>query len=201
MMTHLRYVLRSILRSPGFAIAVVLTLGIGLGLNTAFFTILNATLLRPPAVSDSEHLVRIVRTGDAAALIPSTIEDFEALQQQTDVLSNAVAQWSAEAYVDDNICRVLLVSTNYFSVLGGKTVLGRPLGPLDGGPVAVVSYRAWEEVLGRDGSVVGKRIDIRGRAFTIIGVAEPAFSGLEQAPHDFGFRLAAGSKTPTPFSM
>jgi hypothetical protein len=179
----------------------VLTLGIGLGLNTAFFTILNATLLRPPAVSDSEHLVRIVRTGDAAALIPSTIEDFEALQQQTDVLSNAVAQWSAEAYVDDNICRVLLVSTNYFSVLGGKTVLGRPLGPLDGGPVAVVSYRAWEEVLGRDGSVVGKRIDIRGRAFTIIGVAEPAFSGLEQAPHDFGFRLAAGSKTPTPFSM
>ena len=184
-MTHLRYVLRSILRSPGFAIAVVLTLGIGLGLNTAFFTILNATLLRPPAVSDSEHLVRIVRTDDAAALVPSTIEDFEALQKQTDVLANAVAQWSDEAYVDDNICRVLLVSTNYFSVLGGKTVLGRPLGPLDGGPVAVVSYRAWEEVLGRDGSVVGKRIDIRGRAFTIIGVAEPAFSGLEQAPHDF----------------
>lgn len=179
-----RYSLRSLRRSPGFAATVVLTLALGIGANTTFFSILNTLVLKPLPVDSPETLVAI----DADALTNPIWEQIR--DQQTQFLESAFA-W-APAMFDLSTTALTdpvdgaYVSGDLFRILGVNAIRGRMLtladdrrgGGVDG-PVAVISHRLWRtRFLGAD-DVVGRTIAIERVPFTIVGVMPASFFGLD----------------------
>ncbi len=192
-----RYGIRQLRRTPGFAVVAVLTLALGIGANTAVFSVMNAVVMRSLPVPDPDRLV-LLRYGDNQPKGTSqTGHDdsslsqpvFEQLRVQRDVLSDLVA--FVPISTDKAVVRfgaepeeaaVDMVSGNFFTGLGVSIVRGRTLTPDDENnhtQVAVVSYRYWSARLGRNPSVLGQTIYIKGCPFSVIGVAAPGFIGLE----------------------
>jgi predicted permease len=195
------YALRLIRKSPSFAIIVVLTLALGIGANTAIFSLLNAVLLSKLPVKDAEHLVIV---GDpllahlrANAYPPRvdlwSYQLFCDLRDNNSVLSEMLLTGEVprmrvtrtsegrDGLITESAMGVL-VSGNYFSMLGVNALKGRTLMPADDDvigahPVAVVSYGFWQENLGGDPGIVGQTIRFRDYPFTIVGVAPPTFLG------------------------
>jgi putative ABC transport system permease protein len=174
----LRYAVRGLLKSPGFAVVALLTLGLGIGANTAIFTLINVLLLRPvPAVVEPERLVRLTRGGFSYA-------KFEALKARG-IFANTVAlndnRVPAEINGSMQPVRVLLASGDYFSALGVSPFLGRTISPEDDrlqAPVAVLSHRFWARAFSADPSVLGRHINFGGLPVTIVGVTPPNFTGV-----------------------
>jgi len=186
----LRYGLRMLLKNPGFTLIAVLTLALGIGANTAIFSIVNALLLRPmPGVVEAERLVQVGRTHEDAVFDSLSYPDYLDYREQNTVfsgiavysktplhLSNAETEGRAERV------RGELVSGGYFSTLGVKAALGRTLTPADdsapgANPVAVIGYDLWQRRFGADTAIVGKTIKLNARPFTVIGVAVEGFEG------------------------
>ena len=177
----LRYAVRTLQRAPGFAATVVLILALGIGANTAIFSLLDAAMWRILPVDSPEELWTI---GDRYAH-----QEFRVLAQDETVLAGAAAyararfsvgvDGSAEPPADG-----LLVSGGYFALLGVTPTAGRAIGPEDdrrpnGHPVAVISDGYWSRRFGRDPAAVGRPLTIAGAPFTVIGVAPPGFFGVE----------------------
>jgi predicted permease len=185
-----RYAMRMFGRTPGFTIVVIITLALGIGANTAVFSLINAVLLQMLPVKHPEQLVQFSKVQPVYG--PNdyfSYPDFERFQRDTQAFSGLFAfadLGSVDVEVNGNgeIANGQVVSGNYFSTLGVSAILGRTISPADDQPagestVAVISYKYWRERLAGDPAVVGTKITVNNYPFTIIGVTPPDFFGLQ----------------------
>jgi len=180
----LRYGLRMAWKNPGFTAVAVLTLALGIGANTAIFSLINAALLKMLPVAHPERLATIGCSADDAFPYPA----YKQLRDRNQVFSGVLAFRRFEDFdleVDGHagLVKGQVVSGNYFSVLGVSAILGRTITPDDdreaaGSPVAVISYDYWVKRFNRNPSVVGRKVALNGSPFTLIGVTPPDFFGL-----------------------
>src|SRR5271165_2261127 len=197
LMHDLRYALRQLRRAPVFALAVMLTLAVGVGANTAIFSLLYQALLRSLPVAHPEQLVQLRFSGAAPGHTHSEGGDtadarayfsypmYRDLRDRCTAFSGLIGVASAQAGVTWNnrseLVPAEIVSGNYFSVLGVRPAVGRVLAPdddtvKDGNPVAVLSYSYWTASLGGDRGVLNQTLSINGHPFTVVGVAASGFS-------------------------
>ncbi len=185
-MLDLRYALRSLALARGFTIAVVLTLALGIGANTAIFSVVRGVLLRPLPHRDGERLMYLRQSAEAlgaagenVAFSVPEIMDFRGASKTL----GGIAEYSPMTFtlegVDDAVrMDVGLVTGNYFSVMGLSPVLGRAFGPSDDGtaaaPVMILTHAYWLKRFGADPQVVGKTVRVGGKSVTIVGVLQPA---------------------------
>ncbi|MCC6390002.1 MAG: ABC transporter permease [Bryobacterales bacterium] len=183
-----RFALRVFRGNPEFTAVAVLTLALGIGGNTALFSLADQLLLRDLPVRDSKRLITLTWSTPRFKDQPNcSIRDYEAFQRATQVLSDVAAtrvfqRFTVEANGVPEIASGEYVSGNYFSMLGIQPLLGRVIEPADdangSGSVAVLSYGAWRRRFGGDPAVIGKMIRVDSRPMTIIGVTPPRFYGL-----------------------
>jgi macrolide transport system ATP-binding/permease protein len=191
----LRYGMRGMARSPIFTAVVVATLALGIGANTAIFSLVDALLLEPPPAQRPEELVMIYTSVDGDRHGLSSYPDCVDLRDRNDVLSGLIAfkftplNLSAGAPGDSagQNERVWgeVVSGDYFSLLGIEPVLGRGFLPEEertpgSHPVALVSHSLWQRRFAGDPSTVGRNVRLNGHRFTIVGVAPPGFRGMHR---------------------
>jgi len=185
----LRLALRTLRKNPSFTAVAVLTLALGIGANTAIFSVINAVMLRMLPVRDPEGLAQIAYQGrhNNQAFVSETFSYpmFKELRERNQVFTGmAVArEWPfAESGPEPPRWTGQLVSANFFSVLGVNAVVGRIFAvDEDKGvhPVVVISYALWTSRFGRDPAAVGRKMTLGDVPFTIIGVAPAHFSGLD----------------------
>jgi predicted permease len=193
----IRYGLRVLRKSPSFTIIAVLTLALGIGANTAIFSLIDTLLLRMLPVSAPGELVVV---GDPARAHSQSLGTpqvdlfsyplYKDLRDGNHVFTAMIASGEEHQLKVENDrsgeissdALGVLVTGNYFSVLGVNAVMGRMLTPHDdrvpgGHPVAVVSYRFWQQKLSADPGIVGQSLRLNGQPFTVVGIASPDFSG------------------------
>ncbi|HSB27349.1 MAG TPA: ABC transporter permease [Pyrinomonadaceae bacterium] len=214
LLKDIRYGLRSLRRKPGFAAIAIITLTLGIGANTAIFTLVDAVMLKSLPVPNPQELVLFTdATGEGTSLTDTprvgqwnrfsyssyqylrdhqqSFQDVTAIRSgnsRLSVLSGDAAGAGAQRASGQ------LVAGNYFSVLGVTAMRGRLLTPEDdkpgAPPVAVISNRYWQLSLNSDGNAVGKSFILNGKSFTVVGITPPEFFGerVRQAP-DFWLPL------------
>jgi putative ABC transport system permease protein len=180
----LRHAARALRRHPGFLAVVVLTLGFGIGINTATFSIVNAVLIRPLAFGEPERLVALQErlSGSDLENAPFSPPDFADVQREQQSFEGIAAYVQRPAELSGNGAPVRIevskVSWNLFDVLGIRPMLGRSLTPEEDRPgvdVAVLSYGLWQTWFGGDRSIVGRAITLDRRPYTVVGVMPPGF--------------------------
>jgi putative ABC transport system permease protein len=194
LMQDLRFSLRQIRRSPGFMVTAVLTLALGVGANTAIFSLLDQALLRSLPVRAPEQLVILSapgkmwegHSGNNGAGVEKSFSCpmYRDLRDRGTAFDGLIATAPAEVGIArngaSNLANAEIVSGNYFSVLGVSPARGRLLTPTDdttpgSNPVAVLSFNYWKTHLAADAGVVGQTLSINGQPFQIIGVSAPEF--------------------------
>ena len=180
----LRFALRKLRKSPGFAIAAVVTLALGIGANAVVFSVMNALILRPLSVPHAESLYGIQHGNEASS--SQSYPDYLDLRDRNRSFNGLAAYDNASAGLDsgENPTRawVVLGSGNYFDVLGIKPYLGRVFHDSDehgpnSAPYVVLSYAFWHSHFHDDRGVVGRVIQLSKHPYTIVGVAPPEFHG------------------------
>ena len=197
-MPSLSYAFRQLRKSPGFALTVIVTIALGIGANTAIFTLVHAVLLKSLPVVDPKTLYRIGDTDDCCVNSGYENDDgdfdlfsyelYRRFRDNTPEFEQLAAMQSGQNTM--NIRRASepakpveteYVSGNYFSTFGIGAFAGRVLSDNDdtagSAPVAVMSYREWQSEYGGDASIVGSTFYIQGRPITIVGIAPPGFFG------------------------
>src|SRR2546427_4071069 len=184
-----RFALRGFRRSPAFVATVVLTIALGLGLNTSVFTIFDAYVLRPLAIRDAGSLYEVFfqdRRGSGKRLSWRQYQDLRSLSISSEGFAyrNAFARSERRPMFGD------VVTGDAFRVLGAVPALGRTLLPEDATPpngesVLVLSYDAWQGKFGGDSGVVGRKVVVHGVPLTVAGVAAQRFTGIGTVPPDF----------------
>ncbi len=188
----LNFALRTLRRTPGFTLVAVLTLALGIGANTAIFTLLNQVLLRLLPVKDPHSLVMLTMRGKhygsnwgSNAISYPMYKDFQA---HNEVFSGMMARFPTYASVTlgnaPERVKAELVSGSYFDVLGVTTAIGRTITPdddktKDGHPLVVLSYNYWRDKFGAKPDVIGSTILVNNNKMTIIGVSQAGFDGVE----------------------
>jgi len=191
----LRFSLRAIRRSPLFASVAILSLALGIGANTAIFTLMDQLMLRALPIKNPDQLVMLYQRG---AHNGSNMGDrmhsypiYQDYQKKAEPLSEVLARrmQSASVSVDNQTERVdiEMVSGNYFTMLGVQPIVGRVFNSHDddrifkGHPVAVLAYDYWDTRFARDPHVVGKKILVNNYPMTVVGVSAPGFAGIDPA--------------------
>ncbi|HEY7087240.1 MAG TPA: ABC transporter permease [Tepidisphaeraceae bacterium] len=183
----IRYSFRSLRKSPGFTCVAIITLGLGIGLNTAIYSIINAFLLRPLPVRDPQQLA-VLATRDHHVEVPHGLSyrDYRDYQRLTGVFADVLARrefpfaatWKKEHRLER--LWVSPVTTNYFGMLGVPAALGRTFEPDElRQPVAVLDYLCWRDKFGANAGILGQAISLDGHSATIIGVAPERFQGTQ----------------------
>src|SRR6195256_5168110 len=192
LLNDLRYGFRMLLKHKGFTAVAVIALALGIGANTAIFSLVNGVLLRPLPFPDAERIISIEGKNPAAAgITESNISflDFTDWSKQTDLFASTAAYWTGEAHLGVNGAEPERVpragvTRGFFSVLGVQPVLGRTFVPEDdkGWPqsVAIISHGLWKRRFGSDPAIVGKQVEMSSRPLTIIGVMPSGFEYPEQ---------------------
>jgi len=187
------FAVRSLAKNPSFTAIVVLTLGLGIGANTAIFTLFDQVLLRMLPVREPQRLVLLDGPG---TFMGRTMNDrtfsypmYRDLRERTgEVFSGVVARFPAAVTLtigqQSERASVELVSGNYFEVLGVPAAIGRTLTAADdekplGHPVVMLSHGFWARRFGADPGVVGRTLEVNGHSMTVVGVAPRGFTGLE----------------------
>ena len=189
MLQDMRYGIRTLLKNPGFTAVAILTLALGIGANTAIFSLVDAFLLRPLPVKNPAEITTLAYQLKGGLLINNfSVPDYRDVREQTtDVFSNVIAyQISLDGLsVDGKADRIMTSygAGNFFSALGLRPALGRFILPSEeetpgANPVMVLSYSYWKVHFGGDPEVVGKKVSMDGRPVTIVGVAPEEFHGL-----------------------
>ncbi len=182
-----RYGLRMLAKNPGFTVVAVLTLALGIGANTAMFSIVDGAFLKPLPVSDPNEFVSIAMQDSHGVYSGVSFPDYLDLRAQCSSFSGAVAYDRESRFVnsmdESSMVAVDIVSLNYFDVLGVKPLLGRTFPPeaegsAASGPTVVISYTLWKNRLGGDPAIVGKTIRLNNQSVTVLGVGPPRFRGL-----------------------
>lgn len=184
----LRYALRMLIKNPGFTAVAVITLALGIGANTAIFSVVNALFLRGLAVENPGQLVSLAFDQKGSSGVP--VFSYPDLKDISDEAGGSMDVLGYRFGVDGlseggNADRIITnyVTGNYFSTLGVKPTLGRLILPSEGGPsrsdaILVLGYSYWKSRFGGDPGVIGKQVRIDGYPLTIVGVAPRNFQGL-----------------------
>jgi predicted permease len=210
-----RYGFRVLAKSPGFTAIAVLTLALGIGANTAIFSLLNQILLRKLPVRNSEQLVVLKSPGPKRGHVWSDGDDseifsyplYKGLAKNGSVFNGVIAKFEFPASLADHgqtdRASGELVTGNYFETLGVRPALGRLLTPEDdqtqgAHPVAVLSHGYWKQHFGGDPSVLNRTVLINNTEMTIVGVAQAGFAGIQvgQSPDLFVPMMMKGQMTP-----
>lgn len=174
------HAVRNLRGSPGFSLAALLSLSLGIGANMATFSIVNALLLRPMGVSDPARLVVVTGQMRGVESLRFSGFDFEELRRsEVPILPYARSHWpvSLKGMLAPEVGLAAVVSGSYFPALGASLALGRPFDSMEPAPVAVISHRLWRTQFEADPGVVGKQVWINKRPFTVVGVAPAGFAG------------------------
>ena len=188
-----RYGVRMLAKSPGFTAVAVLTLALGIGVNSTVFSYVNALLLRPPVdVPAPGRLCEVWLQNNKAAgverFLPLSYPDYTYHRDNNKMFSGLLAFdgdpepviWNRDG--NGEVVQGQIVSGNFFSVLDVPAAMGRTISPQDdqtaAQPVVVVSYSFWRARLGSDPTVLSKRLVLNGTEYGVVGVAPPAFAGL-----------------------
>ena len=184
LLRDLRYGLRTLAKNPGFTAAAVVTLGLGIGANTAIFSVVNGVLLSPLAGRDPDRLVLLWESTKETPQIPVSYPNYLDWRQRTHSFEgiatfNGFDQFTMTGQGDPERVRGGLASGNLFTVFGIEAAAGRLLDPRDdrpeADPVAVISEEFWQRRFAADRRIVGKTIVLDGNAYTIVGVLPPNF--------------------------
>lgn len=187
LLKDLRYGARLLRRSPGFAVVSVLTLALGIGANTAIFSVLYSILLRPLPFHDASHLVVINETTPRVGTVSVSWPDFVDWKAQArcfSAITSAVGfGFNLSGVAQPENLGGQAVSPNFLSVLGVRPILGRDFDPSEAkpgtAPVVLLSDAFWQSRFGGDRDAVGRTILLNGRSFTIVGVLPPEFRWME----------------------
>jgi putative ABC transport system permease protein len=186
----LKHALHLFLKSPGFTLAAVSALALGIGANTAIFTVVNAVLLKPLTYPDADRIVQILLTGPAGGGIAASIPKFHIWQQQTNIFKEVAAyDFAGPGFniTGDRAEQVhgLHVTEGYFRLFGAPVILGRTFTQQEdlpnGGKVVVLSYGLWQRKFGGDKSLIGKTLSLGNEPYTIIGVVGRDFRSDPEA--------------------
>ena len=208
MSNDLRYALRTFLRTPGFALVAILTLALGIGANTAIFTVVNALLLRPLPYPDANRLVMVWQDLRARGGPPdewNTPGNYADLRRETAIVDGlaVISGWRPTLVGDAEPEPIPgeQVSHEYFSVLRINPVLGRMFRPADDVPnaprVVVIGYGLWQRRFGGDPSVVGRSISLSAEAHEIIGIAPETFRPIVNSAAELWRPLRIDTANPS----
>jgi len=185
LLQDVRYGLRLLVKTPTFTIVAVLTLALGVGANTAIFSIVNAVLLRSLPYRDADRLVRIYFNNPGVGLrgVRFSVPEFDDLRTQPDVFEDVsvivFGPTNLTGAIQPEHLEMMEVSPNYFSMLGATSELGRLIGHQDFAlgfaPVVVISDALWRQSYGADPGVLGRSLRLDNDLYTIIGVLSPGF--------------------------
>ena len=201
MLNDIRLALRTLPRMPGFSLAFILTLGLGIGANTAIFSVINGVLLRPLPYPEADRIMHL-RQPQVSAGVEDTsfsfveVADYRAQSKTIDQFIE-FGDWTFNVLGRGEPHRATggLVTPNFFQLLGARPHLGRMLQPSDEGrtaqPVAVLTYGYWQRVFGSDPTVVGQILDLTVKKALIVGVLEPGSHYATARKQDFYVNYAA----------
>jgi len=178
----IRFALRQLRKSPGFALAALLTLGLGIGANTAIFSVVQSVLLRPLPFKNDERLVHIGhRSGVVAENVTFSVPETADYQRQSKSFSG-IAEYHSMIFTlvghgEPDRLQVGVVSSNYFEIFGIRPFLGRVLLPSDDPigkqPVLLLTYEYWRSKFGGDRGIIGKALQMNGASIYVVGVLPP----------------------------
>jgi predicted permease len=205
LLRDVRFALRGLRRAPGYTLAFVLTLGLGIGANTALFSVVNGVLLQPLPYQDGHELVYLRQSAPLAGIdnalfsVPEIIEYRDNVDALTGVAEFSALEFTVLGLDQPERLRAGIVSGNYFEVMGLGAAHGRVIQPSDDGgdasPVMVLTHEYWMRAFGGDPAVIGRVLRMNNMAVTIIGVAAPAppypeetdiYVNLVTSPHHVG---------------
>jgi len=215
----IRHAIRTLLKSPGFAAVAVLTLALGIGANTAIFSLVNSTLLRPLPVKDPSQIALVLISRDRDTMSENL--SYPVMQDLKNQPGSPFSDLTGFQYGSDGISVdgkaygvfTNYVPGNYFEMLGLRPTAGRLFTPSEGlvpgaDPVIVLSYSLWKVRFGGDPGMIGKKVLVDGHPFTVIGITPEGFHGLRSlldarayiplAMHVFLNAQATGDSTRNP---
>jgi putative ABC transport system permease protein len=182
----LRYGVRMLLKKPGFTLIAVVTLALGIGANTAIFSVVDEALVRPLPVPQPEQLTLLSMANQRGFTTGFAYPDYVDYRDLNDVFSGLIgySQMALSLNADGQTARIdgMIVTGNYFSVVGVAPALGRTFSPEEdktpnSHPVVVISYGCWQRRFGAAPGVIDKTLSLNGYPFTIIGIAPAEFAG------------------------
>ena len=187
LLQDIRYGIRSLSKRPGFVVLAVITLGLGIGANTAIFSVVNAVLLRPLPFKDPERVVllwgflpKFAQTTDK---LPTSAPNYLALASQSQSFEHLSAfrswSWQLTGGAEPEQLQGARVSANFFAAVGASPMLGRPFDVQEDQPnqsaVAIISYGLWQRQFGADQNIVGRTMTLNGQTVTVVGVMPDGF--------------------------
>src|SRR5690242_542425 len=180
MIDDLRHALRGLNRSPGFSLVAIVTLALGIGANSAIFSIIDAVVLRPlPVVRDVDRIVALVTDSVSYPVYRDFRDGTEAFAGLAGFQNRRV---SMSVGTRTDVVHAVVASGNYFDVLGVGPAVGRLISNADDTPaapsVAVISHGLWQQRFGAQSSAIGSHVSINGASFEIVGVAAAGFRGV-----------------------
>jgi predicted permease len=201
MINDIRIALRNLIRVPGFAIAFVLTLGLGIGANTAIFSIINGVLLRPLPYPEADRIMHL-RQPQVAAGVEDSSFSFPEVAHYRSVATTVdqfveFGDWTFNVLGRGEPHRATggLVTANFFPMLGAQPLIGRMLVPADEAkgapPVVVLTHTYWQRMFGSDPGVIGQTLDLTTKQAQIVGVLKPGSHYASQRKQDFYANYAA----------
>jgi hypothetical protein len=198
----IRYGVRALARTPVFSIAAIAALALGIGANTAIFSVVNTVLLKPLTYPDADRMVNFPRPSSILADNLHNVAEFHFFQRQTEIFKEVVAFDSAGPGFNltgghPEQVHGIHVTEGYFRVYGAPLVLGRTFTPQEdaphGGKVVVLSYGLWQRKFGGDPAIVGKSLSLGNEPYAIVGVIGKDFVADPQADLWLPFQFAADS--------
>ncbi len=199
-MRDLRYAIRMLFKQPGFTMIALVSLALGIGANTAIFSLVNAVLLRPLPIEKPEQLLALNNATERRSFATFSYPNYKDLCDRNEVFTGLLAyRFAPLSLSHDGINERLwgyVVSGNYFETLNVNAVMGRVLSTADDGnvgahPVTVISYKCWQDRFFGAADILDKTVIVNGRSYQIIGVAPKNFIGTEViAAPDMWFPMA-----------
>jgi predicted permease len=188
LLQDLKYGFRMLRKNPGFTAVAVLSLALGIGANSAVFSVVDGAFLRPLPVRDPGQLVVVFTGSEKEPMGYTSYPDYLDIRDQSTVFSGVVAHGGRGCFVSakgqGEMVNIDVVSANFFSVLGVEAALGRaflPAADLSSEESGVViSHALWQRLFGADPAVVGKPIQIDGKSIMLLGIAPRGFRGLDR---------------------
>ncbi|HEX3837883.1 MAG TPA: ABC transporter permease, partial [Steroidobacteraceae bacterium] len=188
----LRFVARSLRKTPGFTIVAILVIAVGIGVNTAVFSVINTVLLKPLTYPHPEELVMLMNTSPRGSGAGANVPNFALYRQQTSIFSQVAASDFGGAGLNltggDHPLQVqgVHVTQQYFSMLGAPVIAGRTFTQAEdtpnGGRVVVLSYGLWKSRFGGNSKIVGTTIQVNGEPYLVVGIIGKDF--VTEAPVD-----------------
>jgi len=176
----IRFAVRSLMKSPGFTVIAILVIAVGIGANTAVFSVINTVLLKPITYPDPPSLVHLMNTGDQGSFPGANVPKFNIWRQQTGIFQQVAAYDTGGAGLNltgnDQPEQVqgVHVSADYFSILGAPVIAGRTFTAAEdsphGGNVVVLGYGLWKRRFGGNRDIVGNNIQLNGQPYQVVGV-------------------------------